>query len=74
MNENAALIILLALMLVGLVGWLGLGGLDESSKWNFPPEAIEFFDFMTKSTFGALMTILARRRVNGRRSSGSDIS
>ena len=68
MNQNAAIVILLALMAVGLVGWLGLGGLEESGKWGSHEEAIEFFDFMTKISFGAVMTVLTqafRRRGNG---------
>ena len=55
-------------MAVGLIGWLVLGGLQESGKLRFPQGAIEFFDFMTKSAFGAVMTVLTqilRRRNNG---------
>ena len=74
MTQNAALVILLALMAVGLIGWLGLGGLQESGKLKLPPGSVEFFDFMTKSTFGASMTVLTqalRRRNNGQGNSGA---
>ena len=65
MNRNVALVLLMAFMFIGMVGWLGLGGL-KLDKFQPPEGAIEFFDIMTKSTFGAMMTVLTQTLLHRR--------